>query len=129
MADLPGPDVEIRVIPDGAVAFGPAQAKTREEIRLTGLISAAQRRLGFGYVYTWKLVAAMNDRFTPPLVSISRGGKRGGGASLTKQGLKFSSPAAVWSEHSSPWGTLSYISSTMRRDRPTVPIPPRRAPD
>ena len=86
MADLPGPDVEIRLMLDGAVAFGPTQAKLLEEILLTGSISAAQRRLGFGYVYTWKLVAALNNRFTPPLVAISRGGKKGGGASLTKQG-------------------------------------------
>jgi molybdate transport system regulatory protein len=86
MTDLPGPDVEIRLMLDGAVAFGPIQAKLLDEILLTGSISAAQRRLGFGYVYTWKLVAAMNNRFTPPLVAISRRGKRGGGASLTNQG-------------------------------------------
>jgi molybdate transport system regulatory protein len=86
MADQPGTDIELRVMVDGAVAFGPIQAALLEEILLSGSISGAQRRMGFGYVYTWKLVAAMNKRFDPPLVEISRGGKKGGGAGLTKQG-------------------------------------------
>jgi molybdate transport system regulatory protein len=86
MADRPGLDVELRVTPGGTVAFGPRQAALLEAILLTGSISGAQRHLGFGYVHTWKLVAAMNNRFSPPLVDISRGGRKGGGASLSKQG-------------------------------------------
>src|SRR3984957_18631532 len=42
MADRPGPDIELRVMLDGAVAFGPTHAKVLEEILLTGSISAAQ---------------------------------------------------------------------------------------
>ena len=86
MAGRPGSDVELRVMRDGVVAFGPTQAMLLEEILLSGSISAAQRRLGFGYVHTWKLVAAMNDRFSPPLVEISRGGRKGGGARLSTRG-------------------------------------------
>ena len=84
--DRPSLDVELRVKLGGTVAFGPTQADLLEAILLTGSISAAQRRLGFGYVYAWKLVAAMNNLFSPPLVDISRGGRRGGGASVSKQG-------------------------------------------
>jgi molybdate transport system regulatory protein len=62
------------------------QHKLLEAILQTGSISAAQRQLGFGYVYTWKLVTAMNNRFSPPLVEISRGGRKGGGANVNKQG-------------------------------------------
>jgi molybdate transport system regulatory protein len=57
-----------------------------EAILLTGSISGAQRHLGFGYVHTWKLVAAMNNWFSPPLVDTSRAGRKGGGASVSKQG-------------------------------------------
>jgi molybdate transport system regulatory protein len=86
MADQPGLNVELRVTLGGTVAFGPAQADLLEAILLTGSISAARRHLGFGYVHAWKLVAAMNDRFSPPLVEISRGGRKGGGASVSKPG-------------------------------------------
>ena len=86
MADRPSTDVELRVKFDGAIIFGPTQAALLEAILLTGSISAARRQLGFGYVYTWRMVAAMNNQFSPPLVDISRGGRKGGGASVSKQG-------------------------------------------
>jgi molybdenum-dependent DNA-binding transcriptional regulator ModE len=54
MADRPSPDIELRVKPGGTVAFGPTQADLLEAILLTGSISAAQRQLGFGYVYAWR---------------------------------------------------------------------------
>jgi hypothetical protein len=83
MTDRPSTDVEPRVKFDGAIAFGPTQAALLEAILLSGSGSAVQRQLVFGYVYTWKLAAAMNNRFFLPLVEISRGGKKGGGASVT----------------------------------------------
>jgi molybdate transport system regulatory protein len=86
MTERPITDVEPRVRFDGAIVFGPIQAALLEAILLTGSISAAQRQLGFGYVYAWKLVAAMNNQFSPPLVEISRGGKKGCGANENRQG-------------------------------------------
>jgi molybdate transport system regulatory protein len=86
MADHPSFDVELRMTLGGTAAFGPTQADLLEAILLTGSISAAQRQLGFGYVYAWRLVAAMNNRFSPALVDISRSGRKGGGASVSKQG-------------------------------------------
>jgi molybdate transport system regulatory protein len=82
------PDLELRVTIDGQVMIGPIQAKLLEAIRSTGSISAAHRKLGISYAHVWKLVAAMNEIFDPPLVDPIRGGTRGGGAILTKQGIK-----------------------------------------
>lgn len=59
-----------------------------EAIVTTGSIAAAQRRLGSSYAQVWKLVAAMNETFSPPLVSRLRGGAGGGGAILTGHGRK-----------------------------------------
>jgi molybdate transport system regulatory protein len=73
---------------DGQVVIGPVQALLLEEIHNTGSIAAAQRRLGASYPHVWKLVAAMNEMFSPPLVDPIRGGARGGGAVLTQQGRK-----------------------------------------
>jgi molybdate transport system regulatory protein len=82
------PDLELRVTIDGQVIIGPIQAMLLEAIRSTGSISAAHRELGISYAHVWKLVAAMNQAFSPPLVDPIRGGARGGGALLTQQGHK-----------------------------------------
>jgi molybdate transport system regulatory protein len=82
----PRPDLELRVTVDGQVVIGPVQATLLEAIRTTGSIAAAQRQIGASYAHVWKLVAAMNEVFAPPLVEPIRGGARGGGALLTEQG-------------------------------------------
>jgi molybdate transport system regulatory protein len=80
------PDVELRVMVDGQMVIGPVQAMLLEAIHSTGSIAAAQRQIGASYAHVWKLVAAMNEAFAPPLVEPIRGGARGGGAMLTVQG-------------------------------------------
>jgi molybdate transport system regulatory protein len=82
------PDLELHVVMDGHVVIGPVQATLLEAIRATGSIAAAQRQIGASYAHVWKLVAAMNQVFSPPLVAPVRGGARGGGATLTEQGHK-----------------------------------------
>lgn len=84
----PGADLELRVTVDGRMVIGPVQAMLLEAIVTTGSIAAAQRRLGSSYAQVWKLVAAMNETFSPPLVSRLRGGAGGGGAILTGHGRK-----------------------------------------
>jgi molybdate transport system regulatory protein len=80
------PDLELRVMVDGQVIIGPVQAMLLETIRSAGSIAAAQRQIGASYAHLWKLVAAMNEVFAPPLIEPIRGGARGGGAQLTEQG-------------------------------------------
>jgi len=69
---------------DGEVVIGPIQAMLLEAIGSTGSISAAHRKLGISYAPVWKIVAALNELFSPPLVAPIRGG----GAVLTQQGDK-----------------------------------------
>jgi molybdate transport system regulatory protein len=82
------PDLELRVMVDGQAVIGPVQAMLLEAIHQTGSISAAHRLTGASYAHVWKLVAAMNKAFSPPLVEPIHGGARGGGAMLTEQGRK-----------------------------------------
>jgi molybdate transport system regulatory protein len=82
------PDLELRVMVGGRMLIGPVQALLLETIHATGSIAAAQRHIGASYAHIWKLVAAMNEAFAPPLVEPVRGGARGGGAMLTEQGRK-----------------------------------------
>lgn len=66
----------------------------RERIRLleavarAGSISGAARDIGLTYKATWDAVDALNNLFGRPLVAAQVGGRRGGGAALTADGLR-----------------------------------------
>lgn len=66
--------------------FGPGKADLLEGISTEGSIAAAGRRMGMSYRRAWTLVEEMNRAFLEPLVTRTRGGVQGGGASLTETG-------------------------------------------
>ena len=55
-------------------------------IAATGSIRTAATELEMSYQRAWTLVREMNELFYGPLVSVSRGGGTGGGATLTPIG-------------------------------------------
>lgn len=57
-------------------------------IAKTGSISAAGRAMDMSYRRAWLLVDALNRMFTQPVIESQRGGKQGGGASLTAFGTE-----------------------------------------
>jgi molybdate transport system regulatory protein len=57
-----------------------------ERIRDYGSISAAARSMKMSYRHAWKLVESMNRQNRKPLVTMSTGGRGGGGAALTEAG-------------------------------------------
>lgn len=67
--------------------MGPGKADLLEFIAQTGSISAAARKMGMSYRRAWALVQIMNSAFEAPVVQCETGGSRGGGASLTSEGL------------------------------------------
>lgn len=78
--------IHLRLRLDREVAIGPGKADLLEGIRDTGSIAAAGRRMNMSYKRAWMLVTALNEMFVEPLVESSRGGSRGGGATLTPAG-------------------------------------------
>jgi molybdate transport system regulatory protein len=84
----PGVDLELRVTVDGRMVIGPVQAMLLVAIVGTRSIAAAQRQFGCSHAHAWKLVAAMNETFSPPLVSRLRGGAGGSGTILIENGRK-----------------------------------------
>jgi molybdate transport system regulatory protein len=70
----------------GSDAFGPGKAELLGYIAATGSIRRAASELGMSYQRAWTLVRQMNLLFREPLVSVSRGGGTGGGATLTPAG-------------------------------------------
>lgn len=78
--------ITARVMARGERAFGPGKADLLERIAQEGSISKAAKAMDMSYSRAWQLVGAMNNAFRKPLVESSTGGKRGGGAVLTKTG-------------------------------------------
>lgn len=78
--------IKIRLHLDDQVALGPGKADLLEAIQLHGSISAAGKTMKMSYKRAWDLVNVMNNSFTKPLVSTSKGGAQGGGAQLTPFG-------------------------------------------
>ena len=68
--------------------MGPGKADLLDAIAQTGSISAAARQMRMSYRRAWLLVHTMNECFAEPLVNAAKGGKTGGGASLTATGAE-----------------------------------------
>lgn len=75
-----------------------------ENIKTTGSITQAARKLKMSYRKAWQLVEDMNRRAQKPLVEKTLGGAGGGGASLTQQGIQ-----AIISFYELEQKTLNYI--------------------
>lgn len=78
--------IAARVISKGERAFGPGKADLLEHIVAEGSISKAAKAMDMSYSRAWQLVEAMNAAFRKPLVEASTGGRKGGGAVLTRAG-------------------------------------------
>jgi molybdate transport system regulatory protein len=68
------------------VALGPGRVELLELIGQTGSLRAAAIRMGVSYMRAWNLIRYSNKCFSQPLVEANRGGKTGGGATLTEVG-------------------------------------------
>ncbi len=77
-----------RISAGNDIAVGPGKIDLLEAIDATGSITAAARLLGMSYRRAWLLVDTMNRCFRTPVVEAEAGGKRGGGARLTKLGTE-----------------------------------------
>jgi molybdate transport system regulatory protein len=78
--------IRTRIVANDLRAFGTGKADLLEKIAAEGSISAAAKAMDMSYSRAWQLVDSMNAAFRRPLVESSAGGKRGGGAIVTKQG-------------------------------------------
>ena len=81
-------EFRLRIRRGDDIAVGPGKVDLLEAIETTGSISGAARSLGMSYRRAWLLVDTMNRCFRSPLVDAEAGGKRGGGARLTRLGAE-----------------------------------------
>ncbi|SDA29236.1 molybdate transport system regulatory protein [Methylobacterium sp. UNC378MF] len=78
--------ISLRIELGSDTLLGPGKVALLSGIRDTGSIAAAGRRMGMSYKRAWYLIDTLNKAFQEPLVSASKGGRRGGGATLTSTG-------------------------------------------
>lgn len=81
-----GVRLTVRIDFGPAGALGPGKIRLLEAIGKTGSISQAGRSLGMSYRRAWLLVADLNRSFHAAVVVTQPGGRRGGGAELTRFG-------------------------------------------
>lgn len=73
---------------DGQTFLGYGRVVLLEKIKEQGSISKAARSMKMSYKHAWDLINSMNRQAREPLVTMSKGGKGGGGAQLTAAGEK-----------------------------------------
>ena len=78
----------IRVMRGMDIAMGPGKADLLEEVARAGSIVEAAAELDMSYMRAWTLIKTMERCFKQPLVKVSRGGAKHGGAELTSTGKR-----------------------------------------
>lgn len=82
-----GPRLSIRIDLAPGRKIGPGKIALLKAIADSGSIAAAAKELGMSYSRAWDLVEDLNRLFRHPLIHARSGGRKGGGAALTKTGL------------------------------------------
>lgn len=79
---------EISLAGPDAAPLGDERVRLLEAIGREGSISGAARAVGLSYRGAWNAVCAMNNLVGRPLVAGQVGGRSGGGAALTPEGIR-----------------------------------------
>ena len=78
--------VRVRIYFDATLAIGPGRIELLEGVRRTGSLSQAARDMGMSYRRAWLLMQSLNESLSSPASLATRGGRRGGGATVTATG-------------------------------------------
>jgi molybdate transport system regulatory protein len=83
---MPNPAVRFRIDFGRHQAVGPGKIALLEHIDSGGSLSRAARELRMSYRRAWQLLESLNSGFAKPVAATVRGGRAGGGATLTPFG-------------------------------------------
>ena len=73
---------------EGERFFGPGPLELLEKIEETGSISNAAKAMNMSYKKAWELINHLNGQTNFPAVVPQVGGEKGGGSTLTPEGLE-----------------------------------------
>jgi molybdate transport system regulatory protein len=80
--------IRVRIMSGDDIAFGPGKAQLLESLLVTGSLNRTASEMKMSYVKALALTKTMNTQFSEPLVELARGGKQGGGTTVTNMGRK-----------------------------------------
>jgi len=80
--------VHVWVAAEDGHFLGLGRVQLLEHIKNTGSITHAAKAMKMSYRQAWQMVEDMNEMANKPLVEKILGGKKGGGATVTKAGEK-----------------------------------------
>jgi molybdate transport system regulatory protein len=80
---MPTPSVRFRVDFGRDQAVGPGKIALLEQIGQDGSLSQAARELNMSYRRAWRLLESLNGCFAARVAVTAKGGRGGGGATLT----------------------------------------------
>ena len=80
------PGIRFRIEFGPRSGVGPGKIALLEQIERCGSLSQAARNLNMSYRRAWQLLDSLNRCFLEPVVRTSKGGRGGGGATLTLLG-------------------------------------------
>jgi molybdate transport system regulatory protein len=83
---MPMPTVRFRIDFHRDEGIGPGKIALLEAIAKSGSLSQAARDLGMSYRRAWQLLNSTNASFVDKVAVTSKGGRGGGGASITAFG-------------------------------------------
>jgi molybdate transport system regulatory protein len=83
---MPTPAVQFRVDFGGAEPVGPGKIALLEQIARGGSLSQAARDMKMSYRRAWQLLESLNGSFSERVALTAKGGRGGGGATLTPLG-------------------------------------------
>jgi molybdate transport system regulatory protein len=81
-------DCNILIKKNGTIFLGPVKTQLLNEIRKSGSLSGAAKKLNISYQHAWTMIDEMNRAAPEPLVIKQRGGANGGGAEISGYGIK-----------------------------------------
>ena len=79
--------VRIRIYFGPSLAVGPGRIELLEGVHRTGSLAQAARGMGMSYRRAWLLMRSLNGSLCSPASVPARGGRKGGGATVTTTGL------------------------------------------
>ncbi len=81
-------EVDIRLVRDGEVILDGRLAELLKAVSRTGSLLAAAKLIGIPYSRAWRSITSMERKLGRSIIAPRRGGKYGGGTTLTEEGEK-----------------------------------------
>jgi molybdate transport system regulatory protein len=81
-------EAHISIKRNGVAFLNPVRTKLLHEIKQSGSLSAAAKKLKISYQHAWNMIGDINRNAPEPLVVMQRGGINGGGAEISEYGTK-----------------------------------------